>query len=88
MVLKYFALISNNNTMNPTFSPGPNTPYICKFTCYFVTRKYKKTQNFVTKMTFNGPSLTIHTKIGTPMANLLYKLYVLDHGVLNSAHFC
>ena len=26
MVFKYFVLISNENTMNPTFSPGPNTP--------------------------------------------------------------
>ena len=26
MVLKYFVLISNNDTMNPTFFSGPNTP--------------------------------------------------------------
>ena len=26
MVFKYIVLISNNNTMNPTFFPGPNTP--------------------------------------------------------------
>ena len=26
MVFKYFVLISNENTMNPTFFPGPNTP--------------------------------------------------------------
>ena len=26
MLFKYFVLISNNNTMNPTFFPGPNTP--------------------------------------------------------------
>ena len=47
----------------PLFSPVRTHLYICKFTCYFVTRKYKKTLNFVTKKTFNEPSLTIHTKI-------------------------
>ena len=26
VVFKYFVLISNDNTMNPTFFPGPNTP--------------------------------------------------------------
>ena len=26
MVFKYFVLISNDNTVNPTFFPGPNTP--------------------------------------------------------------
>ena len=41
MVFKYFVLISNNNTMNPTFSPVRTRLDICKFTCYFVTRKYK-----------------------------------------------
>ena len=25
-MFKYFVLISSNNTMNPTFFPGPNTP--------------------------------------------------------------
>ena len=85
MVFKYFVLISNDNTMNPTFFPGPNTPRH-KFTCYFVTRKYKTLLNFVTKKTFNDSPLTIYTKIVNTMANLLYNLYVLGHGVPNSAH--
>ena len=42
MVFKYIVLISNENTMNPTFFPRVRTRLdICKFTCYFVTRKYK-----------------------------------------------
>ena len=41
MVFKYFVLISNDNTMNPTFSPVPTRLDICKFTCYFVKCKYK-----------------------------------------------
>ena len=41
MVFKYFVLISNNNTLNPTFSPVRTRLDICKFTFYFVTRKYE-----------------------------------------------
>ena len=72
MVFKYFVLISNNNTMNLTFPLVRTCLEIRKFKCYFVTRKYKNTLNFVTKKTFKESTLTIHTNIVKEVFNKIW----------------